>query len=358
MRVVGIDAASSEMACRPEVFGQAYRFLKYYKPRRNYNPNIKELGFTYHVGEDFLDVVDGLRAVDEALLFLHLGNGDRIGHGLVLGVDVEKYYKRRSHYVSLPKQILLDNIVWLYFKGSTCDGFNKITVKLKSLYEKYYKEIYENDNNQYSNIPTIYDYYQSWLLRGDDPERYRNTNSPINDKSYSYWDMYALNDVEEVKEARKNKAATTLYHRYHYDGMAYDRGMGSEQIKLDDDLMLVISQVQENLLCEIERRHIAIETNPTSNYRIGDFNRYDEHPILRFFNYNLNYENYPSHSITVSINTDDKGVFSTSLEREYSVMSAALEKKSNLAKGIYPPRAIYDWLDRIRVMGFESRFGQ
>ena len=324
----------------------------------NYNPNIKELGFTYHVGEDFLDVVDGLRAVDEALLFLHLGNGDRIGHGLVLGVDVEKYYKRRSHYVSLPKQILLDNIVWLYFKGSTCDGFNKITVKLKSLYEKYYKEIYENDNNQYSNIPTIYDYYQSWLLRGDDPGRYRNTNSPINDKSYSYWDMYALNDVEEVKEARKNKAATTLYHRYHYDGMAYDRGMGSEQIKLDDDLMLVISQVQENLLCEIERRHIAIETNPTSNYRIGDFNRYDEHPILRFFNYNLNYENYPSHSITVSINTDDKGVFSTSLEREYSVMSAALEKKSNLAKGIYPPRAIYDWLDRIRVMGFESRFGQ
>ena len=62
------------------------------------------------------------------------------------------------------------------------------------------------------------------------------------------------------------------------------------------------------------------------------------------------------HSITVSINTDDKGVFSTSLEREFSVMAAALEKKSLVEKDGNSPRRIYDWLDRIREMGFEMRF--
>lgn len=354
VRVVGVDAASSEIACRPEVFGQAYRYLKYHKILHQYSPTIKELGFTYHVGEDYLSIVDGLRAVDESLLFLHLGNRDRIGHGLVLGTNVSKYYLKRSHYVSLPKQVLLDNIVWLYFRGYKFVSFNKIEILLKALYEKYFTEIYVSNYN--SQLPTIYDYYQSWLLRGDNPERYRDPEHVTDYIPTSYWDMYSLNDLAQVKTARSNKKATSLYNRYHYDYDAYKRGLQSEEMKLDEDLIHVIEQVQENILCEIERRHVAIEANPTSNYRIGDFNRYDEHPIIRFFNYGLDHEGIPSHSVTVSINTDDKGVFSTSLEREYSVMSAALEKKSDVAHGINPPHAIYDWLDRIREMGMESRF--
>ena len=61
-------------------------------------------------------------------------------------------------------------------------------------------------------------------------------------------------------------------------------------------------------------------------------------------------------SPTGSIYTDDKGVFSTSLEREFSVMAAALEKKSLVEKDGNSPRRIYDRLDRIREMGFEMRF--
>mgnify|MGYP002460794905 CR=1 FL=1 len=58
------------------------------------------MGFTFHVGEDFLDIVDGLRAIRESLIFLNLENRDRIGHALVLGTDVEKYYMKRGYYVS------------------------------------------------------------------------------------------------------------------------------------------------------------------------------------------------------------------------------------------------------------------
>lgn len=70
----------------------------------------------------------------------------------------------------------------------------------------------------------------------------------------------------------------------------------------------------------------------------------------------MEHEGIAPHSITVSINTDDKGVFSTSLEREFSVMAAALEKKSLIEKDGNSPRRIYDWLDRIREMGFEMGF--
>lgn len=67
--LVGLDAAGSELETRPEVFSQAFRYL------RQYVPDIK---FTYHIGEDFLDVVDGLRAVDELMNFCEWSKQDRL----------------------------------------------------------------------------------------------------------------------------------------------------------------------------------------------------------------------------------------------------------------------------------------
>lgn len=358
-RVVGIDAASSEIKCRPEVFGQVFRYLKYYVPTSAYNSKDKELGFTFHVGEDFLDIVDGLRAVRESILFLNLENRDRLGHALVLGTDVEKYYRKRGYYISMSKQTLLDNIVWLYFEGSCCDGFNRIAVKLKALYSKYFDDIYGKCkimDGDHVLTPNIEDYYNAWLLRGDNPECYKNPLKEYENRLTSYWGIYALNESEAVSKARKNIKARFLYYFYHYDESVYKEGCKCDQIKLDEDYIYVIRQLQAKLLDEVEMKHISIETNPTSNYRIGDFERYDEHPILYFFNYGLEHEGIASHSITVSINTDDKGVFSTSLEREFSVMAAALEKKSLVEKDGNSPRRIYDWLDRIREMGFEMRF--
>ena len=274
-------------------------------------------------------------------------------------MDVEKYYRKRGYYISMSKQTLLDNIVWLYFEGSCCDGFNRIAVKLKALYSKYFDDIYGKCkimDGDHVLTPNIEDYYNAWLLRGDNPECYKNPQKEYENRLTSYWGIYALNESEAVSKARKNIKARFLYYFYHYDEYVYKEGCKCDQIKLDEDYIYVIRQLQAKLLDEVEMKHISIETNPTSNYKIGDFERYDEHPILYFFNYGLEHEGIAPHSITVSINTDDKGVFSTSLEREFSVMAAALEKKSLVEKDGNSPRRIYDWLDRIREMGFEMRF--
>lgn len=357
-RIVGIDAASSEIKCRPEVFGQAYRYLKRFVPSETYNPKGKELGFTFHVGEDFLDIVDGLRAVDESLIFLNLENRDRLGHALVLGTDIDKYYRKRGYHISLTKQALLDNVVWLYSQGCSCEGFNRIEMKLKNLYARYFADLYgmcEIMEDDVKLVPTMQDYYQSWLLRGDNPEYYQRPSKTLSTVD-SFWNIYALNENEMACEARNNLKARYLYYFYHYSERVYIEGNKYDEIKLDEDFVFVIKQIQARMLKNIEDMHVAIETNPTSNYRIGDFERYDEHPILHFFNYGLEHEGLDSHYITVSINTDDKGVFSTSLEREFSVMAAALEKKAALEQDGNSPRRIYDWLDRIREMGFEMMF--
>lgn len=357
-RIRGIDAASSEINCRPEVFGTAYRYL------RGYNPIVKKLkgksntlGFTFHVGEDFLDVTDGLRAVREAIIYLNLGNNDRIGHALVLGTDITRYYEKRDMHIAMSKQMLLDNAAWLAIEGQKCYGYYKVLGMLEYVFEKYFREVYgDYDLSKYR--PTIRDYYQSWLLRGDAPELYLGNDNikEINNGGNSYWDMFKLNNVEEVKEARNNEVARKLYWAYHYKKEVRENGSVSDMIKVDDDFITLLKQVQENILCEVERLHIAIECNPTSNYRIGEMERYDQHPILSFFNDGMNVNNCPRHSIPVSINTDDKGVFSISLEREYAVMAAALEKKYIKHQADITPTDIYNWLDKVRTMGMSQMF--
>lgn len=193
--VVGIDAANSGIFCRPEVFGQAYRFLRghsFENSKDGILPN--DLKFTFHVREDFLDIADGLRAIEEAIIFLGLKHGDRIGHGLVLGTDVAKYYEKRYFTICASKQVLLDNAAWLYHKCRRLGGSFKLLEFFECTFQKYFNEVFcnykvkdkksyfnflegsdgaENPKDYYSHIKAlnnINDYYLSWLIRGNHPK--------------------------------------------------------------------------------------------------------------------------------------------------------------------------------------------
>lgn len=357
-RIVGIDAANSEILCRPEIFAQAYRYLKY-RPIKNIFDHIKanavsKLGFTYHVGEDYMDIVDGLRAVDESLLFLNLSHGDRLGHALVLGTDPHNYYTTENKTLVMPQQIFLDNVVWLYvkiqiYKLKDC---YPLFFQLENWFESYFRQIFSRDNQP---LPSIQTYYQSWLLRGDNPACY-SYDGTFNTNDINPWEKYALNFWEPVKQARQNKEACKLYYRYHYDSQVKEKGRINDQYLVDNLYISTVIQVQQAMLKGIENKHICIETNPTSNFRIGTFDKYATHPITKFYNQGLNTD-YPDSYIPVSINTDDQGIFCTSIEREFSLLAIALEKKFKNSTDIKnAPRVIYNWLNDIREMAFEQRF--
>lgn len=349
-RIRGIDAANSEILARPEVFAQAFRFLRNELRTDAQYPN--NLGMTYHVGEDFLDAVDGMRAVDEVLTFMGFHNGDRLGHAIVLGIDVKNYYAKRHNILIIPLQILLDNVVWLYHKGQDLPRFCRVCRELEILYETTYQKVHGTDKNSNSIRPSIWDYYQSWLLRGNNPEYYSGRSGFT--ASSGYWYAFDLNTTSDSMLAHKNNIAQKLYYDYHYNRKVKECGARTEQVSLSDELVAHIADVQEKMLCEIERQNICIECNPTSNLLIGQIEGYRHHPILRFHNHGLNL-NLPPHAISVSINTDDKGIFATSLEREYSLLALALEKEFAKEKE-NPPRTIYEWLDQIRKMAAEQRF--
>ena len=60
--------------------------------------------------------------------------------------------------------------------------------------------------------------------------------------------------------------------------------------------------------------------------------------------------------MSVSINTDDKGVFSTSIEREYALIAYAIMRYFKLNGYEISNTEVYDWLDRIRLNSLSQRF--
>lgn len=377
--VVGLDAANSEIYCRPEVFAQAFRFLRRHDIKINGdNDNAPDdLNITYHVGEDFLDIADGLRAVEEAKLFLNLRTGDRLGHALVLGTDVREYYESRYHAICMRKQVILDDFAWLYHECIRLIGYTPLCGWMQMKFLHYFNDIYNNNQKKGQSIidsffkekdeddgllsSNIDDYYLSWLLRGDSPTIGEDLDSANLEKLTTTidreWAFAGFNHHPLAEAALRNSAARQLFDAYH-SNKYYERGNEADELVIPkeyrEEWYKLLENIQQDLLGSLERKHIAIECNPSSNYKIGEMTRYADHPIFRFFNDGI-CTPFPQREIAVSVNTDDQGVFSTSLEREYSLLALALER--NPFEGCTnTPRDINNWLDKIREMSIEQKF--
>ena len=366
-RVCGIDAANTEIHCRPEVFAPAFRYLKDISSLRrsenitSYFPH-PHIHATYHAGEDFLDIADGLRAIDEAVKFLHLERGDRIGHALAMGIEPESHYSFKNWRVVLPKQDLLDNTTWLLYRSQTVDTdlSPQLRFTLQTQAERLLQEIYGNSLQfDFAHIG-LYEYYCSMQLRSDSPELYLSSlyEEPAHLLCGMY-NQYIKDTRPELEPYRKSRSITFLNQLYHFNRQVRNEGKQMIEVPISTKYMELIYQIQNGLSNELAARGIAIECNPTSNYLIGTFRSYDSHPIFRFNNERLvridgTFES--SAQLSVSINTDDLGVFDTSLENEYAIIAASLDRLRCEDRKRYTEDSIYCYLEHIRKMGLEQSF--
>lgn len=287
-RLRGIDGCSREIGCRPEVLAQTYRYLKnhivYAKRNKVYYDNNKEvtvpqLQMTYHVGEDFQSLVDGLRAIEEAIMFFNLNCGSRLGHALALGEDPDEYYEGKKNCILITQQDYLDNLV--------C------------------------------------------------PRDYR---------------------------IRYNPECAYLYFLYHYNPHVKNEGRKTIEVQISHKMIKCIKEIQREMQFWISKLGIGIEVNPSSNFFIGTFDRYDKHPVFKLYNIGLTGSETKLNEcpqIPVCINTDDQGIFSTYLENEYALIALALEKaKDENGKNLYNRMFIYQWIENIRKLGLQLSFAK
>lgn len=327
--LIGIDAANLETNTEPWVFSPIYQKARNSDSHKlvYYNfptKSIKNLGFTYHVGEDFRHMLTGLRHIHEVIEHFQYRSGDRIGHGIVLGIAASRWANKHK-VVTLPKHEYLDNLLWLWKINSE---FN-LNVQIENLEMKIFKiaeQIYENINGL-----TVYNLWKSYELKFNNIFEKSNRCSEIqcpilNEKKSKWWDIDSLQDAQ---------------HCSYYN----EKLSQPIQIEIDENEIRIIESVQEFIKEKISKEGIIVETNPSSNIAIGELEHIFEHYI-----HNLNPIGSKSNSIKVTINTDDPIVFNTNISNEYAYIFYSL-----LEKGLSREKAIA-WIDKIRENGMTSSF--
>lgn len=188
------------------------------------------------------------------------------------------------------------------------------------------------DNRNNTDYELLYyceldNYYHSWKLRGDNSELYRTGE-------YQPYSRLSLD-------------------RSYIDCMEQP-GTNFDVLREDKKVTFLVSKIQNKMIHSIAEKGIAIECNPTSNIRIGPFMQYENHPITKFNDYHLNLTS-KTPQIMVSVNTDDLGVFNTSLSHEYALLLESLRRQRH-RNGNYNDEELYDYLDYIRENGIRMSF--
>lgn len=350
--IVGIDAASVEHNAAPWVFAPVYQFARdsrTVKPYTASNEIIKNLGFTYHVGEDFRHLVTGLRHIDEVISHFGYHAGDRIGHGIALGLDAEKWIIH-NNVVILPRGEHLENLLWIWGlnkKGSSPSDFDQgfIELQIMELAEEIYIDIqgitvfalwqaYQNKFKQYSKNHDIKEFLSERIDKQDDCVSYKKELlfcKYVSDANSKFW------TIDKLTLAQHCKTYLTRFKE-------------PIQVEVKKEFLNMIKSLQEIVAKKISREGIVIETNPTSNVTIGNFDHIFEHFILNLNNRGLSGNYETEKGLLVTINTDDPIIFNTNLSNEFAYIFYALQDKG------YAREDILLWIDKIRANGLRTSF--
>lgn len=311
----GIDAAANELHAPPEAFAPAFRLLRRDAVEHS----------TYHVGEDFLHIVSGIRATVEAVDFLGLRVGDRVGHATALGISPQLWLDRTGDRIVVPRSEWLDNLV---FAGNFLAGSSEHT----ALVQRIHNDVSTVSALIYGGEQSIAALYQEWCLRHLDiltvlrlEREYGELRAPhlvaaaAKDFAQKVTDVTVRAELELiVKAAEEYPAAYRLFRKRH---RKYDYVCKPIEIETSYFPASALIALQDMALERLNHRGVAIETLPTSNVRISLYNDHREHHIFRW----LGVAAEPTGSKPiVCVGSDDTGIFATNIHNEYALLVQAL----------------------------------
>lgn len=279
------------------------------------------LRMTVHAGEDFVHLMSGLRRLDEALDYLGLAEGDRLGHALSLGVEPRSWAERAGR-VAIPQEERLFDLVWEWSWHS----------------------------RQGHVVPG-----RDALIQREIAER----SAKIFDEAVPPWELNTLvRDLHDETVLRhlgfpdgRPPALTKtdpLRHALAYLTSPEVFANGREIVWVDPASEVdALEHLQTRLRQKVGRMNLTIEVNPSSNLLIGHFGELGDHPLWRLAPA-ANQDGIPP--LSVCIGSDDPLTFATTLPEEYQLLYDAL-MKNDCSNAL-----AHDWLERARKAGMSSRF--
>lgn len=309
----GVDGAANEMHAPPEVFASIFR-----------QAERAGLGHrSFHVGEDFPHLLTGLRHMLDALELLDLRDGARIGHGTALGIKPELWLERMPSMLHLKRsERLLDLLgAWQLLRNlpDTKAQAYQIELALEQLLPQVFKAPVS------SHL-----FERAMLLRG----LHMGFVASLQQNLEWHWASASLVDslreearlVSEAKE--RDDEALSLLWQWHNDRKLWQRSETLLTIDTQDTLFTpdLYLKLQQALMKRVADRRVVIETLPSSNVRISQYQGFEEHHSLRWMG-------VPGHvqegdtPIMVSLGSDDPGIFAGNLKGEFYQLYAVLRQQ-------------------------------
>lgn len=325
--IIGVDAAANELACPPRTFSGAYTWLRSQLdcgPPGLDDPPIR-LGFTFHAGEDFRDLLTGLRHIDEAAHLLSMRPGDRIGHGLALSWPVEDFYISRTQSFPTVADHALD-LCWAIALLHRHDGYGEqerdARERLVGLLTEYGSE-----------VDGLQRFVALWDLDG--PHEWASTRAR------------GLDHLQQDQEPPRALREDEWLHHLGIPKKDWDRLAPRPLRPLE--WQRIVKACQQLLRRRILKSGLIIEVNPSSNRIVGGYSTVERLPYTNISKPG-NCAASEVGNIPIVIGTDDAGIFHTSLQREYELVGRAA-----IAQGYSLPD-VQAWLEGIRVAGLKACF--
>ncbi len=354
--VRGIDAAADELETPPDVFAPTYRKARY---------DLNLLHATYHVGEDFCHLVSGIRVVCEAVDFLQLRSGDRIGHATALGVDPTLWRE------TMPIQITLKRGDWLLdllYAWNLLQGQRQMDDVIQRLIDDICQHGYAIFQKQHVSshfLKKVFD------LRHLDPlvlmDMFHRAVSIMEKNNYNpdahfefaqaveeirkLPNIFRLNQIEEGEAyrafCREAPEVMEMLLMWQSSKEIWERSQARIEIPADYFSDEILELLQRLAMRKLVEKSIVVETLPTSNLRIGQYREMGQHHSLRWLKADSD-----GGEVTplVALGTDDPGVFFTDIKGEFYHIFASLCKR-----GVNAQRAL-DILIRVNQCGERYAF--
>lgn len=334
--VVGIDAASVENSAEPWVFAPIFREFRpnnYILPvSSESHERVKNIGFTYHVGEDFRHIASGLRHIDEVLDHFNYCSGDRLGHAIALGVDIDRLMAQ-NRTVMIPIMEHLENLLWIWSKRDSSATL-KVPQNIEYTIMDTARKIYHNTDG--INVYTLWRVYN---------EKFNMLNK---DKSKK---MYA-DSLCKLNSSTDGSSGWTMDKLLcsHYCPCYFEQYNKPIFVRITDEEIEIYKALQNSLRAKAEKLGVYVEANPSSNTAIGDIDSIYSHPIINLNNSGLRLDKNNENCVMTTINSDDPLVFSTCVENEIAYIYYELLNEDCKRENVL------GWIDKIRKHGIESSF--
>lgn len=293
---------------------------------------VSPLRTTVHAGEDFVHLLTGLRRLDEAIQHLGLEEGDRIGHGLALGLDPVTWYEHMGRRIVQTREERLFDLVWEWGCYAN-QGVGVDSARLAYLEST----VVRLGRQMFGGSPTHEDIVQFVMLL--------HCEHKLKDLGFPNRSRYETL-TSTGRDDQMNKPQD-LMHEYLRSTKVWENGRAWKTINISnlDHEQEALCNLQRALRQKVGTLGLTVEVNPSSNLMIAGLGLLDGHPIWRL---SRPLDDIPP--LSVCIGSDDPLTFATNLPHEYQLLfdTMVLAGKSH--------EVALGWLDKLRDSGIRGRF--